>query len=104
MKEYGDVVLRNEERDALRQLLQGPAERLALDAEVYRRLKDLGFVTEYFTTDSPVMLRISDAGRGFLEYDKARRRESRKKAITWAVSVTGGLITAAYYLLQILGN
>ena len=95
MKEYGDVVLRNEERDALRQLLQGPAERLALDAEVYRRLKDLGFVTEYFTSDSPVMLRISDAGRGFLEYDKARRKK-------WIMYIILGVFSAVGSIAAIL--
>ena len=95
MKEFGDVVLRNEERDALRQLLQGPAERSGFDAGVYRRLKGLGFVTEYFTKAGPVMLRISDAGRGFLEYDKARRKDRCLKII-------GGIIAAGGSVAAIL--
>lgn len=104
MEEYSGIVLGKEELQALTDLQKAPAERSEIDAAVWHRLKSDGLVQEYFLPDSPSMLRITDRGRGFLEYDKARRRESRKEAIKWVVSITGGLIAAAYYLLQILGN
>ena len=97
MEEFSGIVLEQEELQALTDLQKGPAERSEIDAAVWHRLKSDGLVQEYFLPDIPSMLRITDRGRGFLVYDRDRRKTRRLRIAEIVISAIGA-VSALLYL------
>ena len=97
MEEFSGIVLEKEELQALTDLQAGPADRSEIDAAVWHRLKSDGLVQEYFLPDSPSMLRITDRGRGFLVYDRDRRKTRRQEIAKIIISAIGA-VSALLYL------
>ena len=97
MEEYSGIVLGKEELQALTDLQKGSAERSEIDAAVWHRLKSDGLVQEYFLPDSPSMLRITDRGRGFLVYDRDRRKTRLLRIAEIVISAIGA-VSALLYL------
>ena len=100
MEEYSGIVLEKEELQALTDLQKGPAERSEIDAAVWHRLKSDGLVQEYFLPDSPSMLRITDRGRGFLVYDRDRRKTRRLRIAEIVIGAVSAVSALLYFFYR----
>lgn len=74
--DFNQVYLSREELELLRKLGSGALDRSQADGETVRRLKALGFLSVSFAPDGPDRLQITETGRRFLLFNKARKHQN----------------------------
>lgn len=80
MEDFSQIYLTAQQFAALEKLDAGQQDRAEIDAEVFRRLKSLGFVTAAFSPGGSDVVRITEPGRSFLIFNRERKKQNR---ISW---------------------
>ena len=77
MEDFSQIYLTAQQLAALEKLDAGQQDRAGIDAEVFRRLKSLGFVTAAFSPGGSDVVRITEPGRSFLIFNRERKKQTR---------------------------
>ena len=80
MEDFSQIYLTAQQLAALEKLNAGQLDRPEIDAEVFRRLKSLGFVTAAFSPGGSDVVRITEPGRSFLIFNRKRKNQLR---VSW---------------------
>ena len=80
MEDFSQIYLTAQQLAALEKLDAGQQDRAEIDAEVFRRLKSLGFVTAAFSPAGSDVVRITEPGRSFLIFNRKRKNQLR---VSW---------------------
>ena len=78
--DFNQVYLSREDLELLRKLGSGAMDRSQADGETVRHLKALGFLSVSFAPDGPDRLQITETGRSFLLFNKAREHQN---TVSW---------------------
>ena len=77
MEDFSQIYLTAQQLAALEKLDAGQQDRAEIDAEVFRRLKSLGFVTAAFSPGGSDVVRITEPGRSFLIFNRERKKQAK---------------------------
>ena len=80
MEDFSQIYLTAQQLAALEKLDAGQQDRAEIDAEVFRRLKSLEFVTAAFSPGGSDVVRITEPGRSFLIFNRKRKNQLR---VSW---------------------
>ena len=91
MEDFNQIYLSPDHLKSLRQLDDGPQERAKIDADAYRRLKSLGFVSVTFLPVGDDMLQITEPGRSFLIFNQERiKKDKASRRDVFVATLLGG--------------
>ena len=80
MADFSQIYLSDSELAVLSRISGEKVPRAKIDADMFRRLKALGFVSVTFSPGGDDMLQITEPGRSFLIFNRERKKQNR---ISW---------------------
>ena len=80
MEDFSQIYLSDSELAVLSRISGEKVPRAKIDADMFRRLKALGFVSVTFSPGGDDMLQITEPGRSFLVFNRKRKNQLR---VSW---------------------